>query len=251
MTSLSNYPQSERRVIQIKEVKPVRNLRSPEQETIQNDMEDRRHSLHQEVMELEARKQKLKEETASEIEAVKRAWEEERKALENEAFRKGFDEGTNKGHEEAAQAFESRIQQANQIVEQAGQVLKEKVKESEQVVLDLALTCAGKIMKTELSQQPEAYLPLVRGAIEEVQMQPEIVIYVHPDQYAVLQGQREELHEAVRHTTDLSIYAKGELPPFTCRVESPFGIIDAGIDTQLTELRKAVMKAAERTSVDE
>ncbi|MYL37731.1 flagellar assembly protein FliH [Halobacillus litoralis] len=251
MTSLSNYPQSERRVIQIKEVKPVRNLRSPEQETIQNDMEDRRHSLHQEVMELEARKQKLREETASEIEAVKQAWEEERKALENEAFRKGFDEGTNKGHEEAAQAFESRIQQANQIVEQAGEVLKEKVKESERVVLDLALTCAGKIMKTELSQQPEAYLALVRGAIEEVQMQPEIVIYVHPDQYAVLQGQREELHEAVRHTTDLSIYAKGELPPFTCRVESPFGIIDAGIDTQLTELRKAVMKAAERTSVDE
>lgn len=249
MTSLSNYPQDTGRVIQIKKVNPVPH--PSEEEYSSENLENHKDSLQQDIHHLQTRKQELIQQTAAEIEAMKQTWEEERKVIENESFRKGFEEGTSKGQEEGRQVYESRIEQANLVVEKAGILQKEKVKESERMILDLALTCAEKIVKKQLMEQPEAFLPLVSAAIEEVQAQPEVTIYVHPDQFGLLQEQREELHEAVRHNTDLSIYVEAELPPFTCRVESPFGIIDAGIDTQLTELRKAVLKAAERADADE
>ncbi|WP_226578762.1 flagellar assembly protein FliH [Halobacillus litoralis] len=252
MTSLSNYSTSTSgRLIQIKQIHHEELSHEQKAEGDLQELELRIKEAEQSLETLEARKLEQVKHAKKEIDAQRKAWEEEKKIIQNEAYQIGFEQGFSKGKEDGLLSYQNKINEANDVVLKAKDMQNRIVKNGDTIILDLALRSAEKISHQKFHQEPETFMPIVKCLVQEKLDQPEIIISVNPAQYGLLHDQLEELQSLVYHHAQLTLYAKDELAPFSCRIESPSGIVDAGIDSQLSELRKKLMTAADEGMTDE
>ncbi|MCA1009233.1 flagellar assembly protein FliH [Halobacillus halophilus] len=235
--------QSSQRIIHIKPVEKLTSTVSVE-EHLYNEQElalQKRQQAEKILEEAREEASQLLQEAEHKIEADKKAWQEERIQLVQAAEREGYETGVTQGYHD----YTEKLEEANLIIAKANQSYHSIVASSEETIVEIALRSAEKIVNCHLQDHPESFLYLVKKVVKEVQEQPEIAIYVHPDQYSDLQSQAEELQRMTSLKTNLSIYVKDEMEPFSCVIESPFGRIDAGIDSQLKELREKVFRVVQ------
>ncbi|TGB04808.1 flagellar assembly protein FliH [Halobacillus salinus] len=177
-----------------------------------------------------------------EMEEARQGWASEREALIESAKQEGYREGLEQGLEDAKMQFEEKLNQANEIIDQANASFHQTVRSSEETIIELALVSAERIIGYELDQKDEAFVEVVKRAIREVRDQPEITVTVHPDQYHHVFSQQDELQRITHSRADLSIYVRDDVDPHACLIESPFGLINAGVDQQLSELRQTLFE---------
>ncbi len=182
-------------------------------------------------------KEKMLADAREEIEADKEKWQAERANYVEQARKEGFSKGFAEGEEEGAAQYQAAINNINILAEQARTEYDATIEKSEQAILELAIHTAEKIMKQTLTEDPGAFLYIVKAAIKELKDQSVISIYLHPENYQHVVEQKDELERILEHETRLSIYIKQEIARGGCIIEHPFGKIDAGIDTQLEEIR--------------
>lgn len=182
--------------------------------------------------------------TEEEVSQLRATWEEEKKVIENAAYQKGYGEGYAQGEKDGYTAYQQKISEVNAMMGKARENHDRIVQKSEETIVEFALRSAEKILHQKLEEEPEVFLPLVKNVMNEVKGQPEISLYIHPDQYELVYAQIEELERLIGPPSKLSIYVKESLAPFSCIVESPFGRLDGGLDSQLAELRKKILAVA-------
>lgn len=129
------------------------------------------------------------------------------------------------------------IDQSNELIKTATKDYYEKVEQSKETIIELAIHTAEKILHSHLNEAPEAFIPVIEAAVTEIKTDKEIIIYTHPNQFDFLIKQKEELRNSVDGGVNLAIYIDKELPAHGCRIEHPFGQVDASIDTQLEQIR--------------
>ncbi len=56
---------------------------------------------------------------------------------------------------------------------------------------------------------------------------------------------KQEIEQTIGNQASLSIFPNKELAKYSCIIETPFGQIDASIDTQLTELKTKLIDLLE------
>lgn len=179
------------------------------------------------------------------IESEKKQWEQERHQLIEQAKKQGFEAGFEEGESRAHQQYQQIIDETRSIIDLARQEYENKLSDSEMDILDIALKAAEKIIHLKLSDQPELFINIVKSAIEEVRQMPQVNVYVHPSQYDSVMEFKQELQTIVDGNGNLSIYPKHDITENSCLIESPFGKIDASIDTQLRELKSRLFRMFE------
>ncbi|GGA63105.1 flagellar assembly protein FliH [Ornithinibacillus halotolerans] len=189
---------------------------------------------------LRMEKEKLLKETNEEIEQKRSMWETEKEELIKIAKEEGFYAGFSQGEKESKEQYQSLIDEANAIVLSAKRDYQQTVEKSEEAILQLAISVAEKIMKQELSNQPEAFLPIVKAAIAELKDQNELIVYVHPDNFEELIANKLDLEKVVNQKATLSIYMNENMQVGSCVIEHPFGKIDASIQTQLNKIQEVL-----------
>ncbi|GGC90391.1 putative flagellar assembly protein FliH [Thalassobacillus devorans] len=189
--------------------------------------------------------------TEAEISHQKQVWEQERVHLEEAARKDGFEQGLLEGRNKGFEEFALNIEKARQVIDQAKEEYQQIIASSETDILDIAVQAAEKVICQQLTHSPESFMSLVKGVIADVQDQPEIIISVHPEQYSLLLTQKNELESLISSKSKLTIYPHAQLDSYSCLIESPFGRIDASIDSQLTELRKQLEEFNNEGNPDE
>lgn len=154
------------------------------------------------------------------------------------AAEEGFNQGYQDGVNEAQKQVNGFLQQAEEIVRLSQEDYKRRVQEAEPAVLELSLHIAEKIIGVSLKEDNNAWISLVKQALNEVREQEEVKIYVHPFWYEATLKQKEELKEAAMHAAELMIYPDGQLPENGCVIDTPFGKVDATLDIQLSEMKR-------------
>ncbi|SFF70438.1 flagellar assembly protein FliH [Halobacillus alkaliphilus] len=243
---MSSFNQGSQRIIQIKPVEKLTPAVSMEESlSSEQELAEQKRQQAEKVLE-EAREEasQLLQAAEHKIDADKKAWEEERIQLVQAAEKEGYQAGVTQGYQD----YTEKLEEANHIIAKANQSYHSIVGSSEETIVEIALRAAEKILNCHLEDHPESFSNLVKKVVKEVQEQPEIAIYVHPDQYGYLQSQAEELQRMTSLKTNLSIYVKDEMEPFSCVLETPFGRIDAGIDSQLKELREKVFRVVQEVA---
>lgn len=171
--------------------------------------------------------------------------EEVRRAAYDEAFAKGQAEGQVKGEEaglaKAQGAVDEAIARSQRVIAMAQEQARHEFDEAERSIIDIALAVASKILAREIAENPTTVLPIVRSAIDKVRDQEQITVRVHPDDYDFVLAARLELSAMLARDNALSVVADGALKNGDCMVETPYGTVDARIDTQL-ELVKAALR---------
>lgn len=200
--------------------------------------------MQEELSTLKQQKETLLKEVQAEIKREKDNWETEKKQLTEQAQRAGHEAGFVAGEKQSLEQYAATIKQANDIVQSATNDYHETVEQSESKIIELATHMANKIIHLTIEQDQNVMLQIVKSAIKDVKAQPLIAIYVHPNHYHAILQQKKELEQAVDGDCNISIYVDQDLSELDCRIEHPFGQVDAGIVTQLDQIHDILQNIA-------
>jgi flagellar assembly protein FliH len=190
-------------------------------------------------------------------------WWQERRAQDLEiaesARRDGYEQGYAEGRAEAEEAvrqeWTGRIAEAKALLEEAYRIKEQIIQEAEPFLIELSVAIAGKIVDHELERSPEWVIELIRKSLERRREQGVITLCVAPAQLSFVLAARDELELAVDSQAELQIVPDPTVADRGCVIRTSFGSIDARIDTQLEEIKRALLQAAaeagERRHADE
>ena len=170
---------------------------------------------------------------SAEIEAFNR-----KQSIEDESRQKGFETG----YEEAKSMYEDLLSEAEFVKEHASVEYCEIMAGIEKDALELIMNIAEKVIGEEISLNKENIISIVGQALEKCSNREEIAVKVSVQDYDFLVDNKEKLLSMVDGIENLEIKRDHSLKPGDCLVETPYGSIDAGVQTKLRKIEEAFMK---------
>ncbi len=164
---------------------------------------------------------------------------------EQQGFNHGYDSGFQKIEAELQNQYKDQIDQAKKLVEEAYQLKEQIIQESEPVVIQLAISIAEKIILKEVEQNLDIIKEITKEALRKTREYEKITIDVHPSHFSFLLEAKEELKLEMNGQVELLIYPDPFLVQGGCIIRTSTGTIDAKIDTQLEEIKKALLDLRE------
>jgi flagellar assembly protein FliH len=108
-------------------------------------------------------------------------------------------------------------------------------------LVDLALAIARRIVGDELELHPERWTDIVAAGVRELVEREPVVVRVAPRLATVLMGHLPRLGDPTR---DVRVIEDGTLAAGDCRLETPSGDLDCGIDAQWAAIADALRGGA-------
>lgn len=177
-----------------------------------------------------------------------------------EGYARGRDEGMRLAHELMSQVEEGRrlaeesrhlaeesrrLAEAAQVRVVAGQREMESLRhELRDSVVSLTLAATRRILRRELSLQPEHVISLVYALLAEAREQEDIKVLVNPGDAVTIEGQKAELLKGLRATQRVQIIPDPGIEPGGALLETPGGSWDARIESQLGAVEAALREVA-------
>ncbi len=107
-------------------------------------------------------------------------------------------------------------------------------------LLALALGIARKVVQRELAEHPEHWLGMIREAVRHALDREKIRIRVGPVLHKFLVEHLATLRPMLEDVKELELVEDGTLSESGCILESQFGDLDLGIDSQIGAIRAAL-----------
>jgi flagellar assembly protein FliH len=162
--------------------------------------------------------------------------------LFKQAEENGYNEGFQLGLQEGQRQYETFIKEAREIVTSSKNDYFNRLEEAEPIIVQLAVEVAGKIVSNALKEDLENWLSIVKAVINEVREQEQVKLYIHPNWYEFTLAHKEELRLLLPNCNNLYIYPDAHLQENGCQIETPYGKIDASVDSQLAEIKYALLE---------
>ena len=166
-------------------------------------------------------------------------------------------EGYAQGQEQAAQEADARVRDESQARVDALRddlaafceaVISEQQRAWGQVeaqLTEVALDIAGRVIKAELTVNPDIVVQIVRHALRRLQNGCDhLRIRVNPDDVERLRAHREEFLTTFEGVRQIEITEDRRVGVGGAQIETDGGTLDARIETQITEITRALADAA-------
>ncbi len=150
--------------------------------------------------------------------------QEKCRTLEEEAEKKGFQDGLLKFHEQLLYFEQTLNKIKNDTLAQ---------------VLPLALKAAKKIVGKELELHPDSIVDIVIQAIAPVTQNKKITIYVNKEDKELLDKEKPQIKAILEQVESLIIQERGDITKGGCIIETEKGIINATLENQFRALEAA------------
>ena len=157
--------------------------------------------------------------------------------IEREAFAKGYEQGDRSGMEAGKSRADAMLRRMASTLEELASLRQQMIQHTERQMVQLALTIAKKILRREVTLDPDLTVAMARVALDRLGEQSGATIRLHPDDYALVVGETKERWES----DQVTVVASESLSRGGCRIESAFGFIEAGVDAQFEEIEQAVL----------
>ena len=105
----------------------------------------------------------------------------------------------------------------------------------------LAVAIAERVIRRELSQQPEVTLSLVREALQIAAQGGKVVLRLNPQDHQTLGRQVEAIVKEVSRLAEVEVTADQAISPGGCVAETRFGSIDEQIESQLARIEAELL----------
>lgn len=192
-----------------------------------------------------------KEKAAAELASWQQT-EQEKVTAELEGIKmQGWNEGYEKGMQQAVTDYSAKIQLAEEILAKAYMEKKEIIYEAEPFVIELSVQMAAKIIQKELETKPEVLIEMIKQNLVYSNERSMISICVSPEDYSFVQNQRKQLLEVLEGQIEVKILPEHSIEKGGCVIRTSYGSIDARIDVQLKEIKQALLKRLRDDSYEE
>jgi flagellar assembly protein FliH len=161
---------------------------------------------------------------------------ERQEAAEREGFAKGFREGERAGELSAKNRMDPVFERMASTIDEIAGLRSGLMRRAERELVRLALAMAERVLRREIDVDRELLAVMARVAIDRLGENAVATIHLNPADYdAATAGREPEPGKAVETVADSNVPRGG------CIVRSSFGTIDAGIDSQIRELSRALL----------
>lgn len=160
------------------------------------------------------------------------------------AHKKGFEEGHAAGRNSLAGEVEAMQTRLARAIEELTGMRPRYRREAEQDVVALALAVARRILHRELTMAPEALLGLVKAALENLEARELHRVRVSRADTSMVR----QFFEQIGPPHKVEIVTDANLLPGSVLIESGHGILDASVDTQLSEIERGFADLARGVS---
>jgi flagellar assembly protein FliH len=149
-----------------------------------------------------------------------------------QARQEGVRQGEKTGFERASAQLQPVMDRMTRSIEQTAAYRTRFRLEAEQQMVQLSLAVARRILRRELTVDPEALSGLVRSALSRLSLREIAEIRVHPSQQRIVESVLNQIGSpvAIRVSADPGLEAGALL------IESRAGTLDASVETQLEEI---------------
>ncbi|MBE9913254.1 flagellar assembly protein FliH [Paenibacillus donghaensis] len=189
-------------------------------------------------------------------------WQERRQqdehlieAIKAEGYDSGYREGTEKALADLQEHIARMMDEAQTVLKQAYLMKDQIIQEAEPFLVDLSCAIAEKVIDKQLTMEEGYVIDLIKNNLSRKREQGVITLCVAPRHFAFVQAAREELAASIDSQAELQILPDSTVLDRGCVIRSSFGSVDARIDTQLTEIKKELIRIAlddeERKNQDE
>ena len=166
--------------------------------------------------------------------------EQARQTGQREGYEAGFQAGQAKGHEEAvAQAgegFAALVARWSATLEKLEANLPMHLADVRVDLVKLALAIAAKVTRQEALRNTGVMHTNVQEALALVTAGRSVVVQIHPDEMAVLEGYLPQLVERFRSISGIELKADAGIEPGGCVLAFGSGEIDARLETQIQRI---------------
>ena len=192
-------------------------------------------------------KEKLKIESEQEIErgkyeAEKMIKEAELKVseIEHEAYKKGYEAGREEGYKEGQAEVMRLIDRLGTIVATAVDIRDNIIRSSENLMTEMILMIARKIIKDEIVERREVVINNIKEAILRIKDRDRIDIRVNFADLDMTTAHKDELIKIMESLKKVNIYEDTRVDRGGCIIETDVGAIDARISTQLDAIEESI-----------
>lgn len=206
------------------------------------DYEDREQEVA-EISSIEERKQLADDILAnSRIEAKKLLDDTNKRvrALEQEAYEKGYKKGEEEACQSHAKAREEFYASTKKVLQEVENIREQIYKDTEEELLELAINIAQKLACSQLALKPETIADIAKEACSQVKECEMVIVYVPPEQLEIISARQEEIAAQLFRTRKLKIIADPNITLGGCRIETEQGYVDATIETMLEQLNRVL-----------
>ncbi len=154
-----------------------------------------------------------------------------------------FESGREAGGSAARQELQAPLERVARSLAELASCRTRYRREAEREVVQLALEIARRILRRELTIDPEAILGLVRAGLESVSLREVLEVRVHPAHAETVRLCLNKLGAPAA----LAVIADPHLEPGALLVETRRGGFDASADAQLEEIQRGFADVLEQS----
>ena len=161
--------------------------------------------------------------------------ESARQSVYDEAHSQGYEDGSRQARDEEQQIKEQLEQQRKNLEDQ----YQDMIDEAEPQLVDTITEIYEHIFHTDMSMYHDMLMQLITSAMRNSEGCRSFMIHVSSDDYPAVSMEKKELQSVSGSAeSQLDVIEDISLAKGQCLIENENGILDCGIDTELTELRR-------------
>lgn len=161
--------------------------------------------------------------------------------MEEEAWQKGYAEGVSA----AQKQYEATILEADEIKASAITEHNEVLAGIEAEVIELVIEVSKKVIGSEILQNKENLIYLIKQAVDKCSNKSSIILKVAPEDFNFLNINMNKFSAVIDCAEELVLKQDISLNAGACILETPFGNMDAGVQTKLKKIEEAFRELLE------
>ena len=163
--------------------------------------------------------------------------------IEQEAYQKGFIQGEKDGFELGEKKAIHVIGNIERLFDEISNLRQEILKQHEKEILDLTFAIAEKIVHRLTRLDESRIKEAVYNALNLAMEKSKIILNVNPEDYDYIEKLRPELFKKYKDLKSITVTSDPSVTRGGCYLKTPYGDIDAGIETQLEKIYQCLQDA--------
>lgn len=185
--------------------------------------------------------EKENEEEKVEAAALEKLKEVQEQAYQ-EAYNMGLEEGRKEAFEKVSFELEEKLQGLEELLKTIGNLKTDLLSFNESHLIQLSFKMAARLAKTELSDNNEAMLQILRDAVSLSQDEENITVRVAASQFEFLESLKQETGRELDFIKRIRFEPSDDITPGGCIVETNYGEVDSRIDQRIEQMWAVVME---------
>jgi flagellar assembly protein FliH len=160
--------------------------------------------------------------------------------IEQEAYEKGFSQGEKDGFELGEKKALKLVENMQGLLADMGHMRERLLEHYEKEILALVFCQVEKIMCCSMGSEAETIEKNVIKALHAATEKSKVIIRVHPDDFDTVEKLKPNFFSEYKDLNTISVTSDSAITRGGCFLETPYGDVDATIETQLKKIGQSL-----------